>query len=85
MVNVTVIPEENFVDDGDSHIDVLKKVMVLDWACKLGHTGCISYTTEKFENYKEAPSRYYQKLKFSYSNCQNIVQCNGKLEILAWI
>lgn len=54
MENVIVIPEDNFVEDNDTHIDVLKKVMILNWACYLGHAGCISYATEKFSSYKKS-------------------------------
>lgn len=41
----------------ETQIDVLKKVMVTDWACKLGHTGCINFAIEQFANFKENQTR----------------------------
>lgn len=61
MDNVIDVPypdsyyQEN--QGNETHIDVLKKVMVLDWACKLGHSECINLVTEEFAKFKENQTR----------------------------
>uniref|UniRef100_V5I8G3 Aminopeptidase N n=1 Tax=Anoplophora glabripennis TaxID=217634 RepID=V5I8G3_ANOGL len=70
MENVVTIPSKNFVDDSDSHVDVLKNVLVLKWACELGHEECIKYATETFKSFKESSS-------LDDYNAREVIFCNG--------
>ncbi|XP_018561218.1 glutamyl aminopeptidase-like isoform X2 [Anoplophora glabripennis] len=46
----------NNPNTGTSHVDKLKEVLVLDWACKLGQEQCIAYANETFQKYKTSYS-----------------------------
>ncbi|KAJ8921492.1 hypothetical protein NQ315_003110 [Exocentrus adspersus] len=71
MEHLVVISDDKYIQDSDSHVDVLKKVMVLEWACKLGHEECIKYTTGKFDSYKKS------RTSLEDYNTRRIVLCNG--------
>ncbi|KAJ8959939.1 hypothetical protein NQ314_006142 [Rhamnusium bicolor] len=46
----------NISDTGVLHVDILKGVLIWDWACKLGQEDCINYAITTFEEYKNTNS-----------------------------
>lgn len=43
-INATIL-------DTQTHIQVLKNDLLLNWACKLGHEGCVEWALNNFQTY----------------------------------
>ncbi|XP_060525053.1 aminopeptidase N-like [Cylas formicarius] len=54
-----------------SHVEVLKKVLILTWASKLGHSDALSLATQQFESYKNDTNSIVD------NNLRNIIFCYG--------
>nr|ADI48183.1 membrane alanyl aminopeptidase 3 [Chrysomela tremula] len=39
---------------GNSHIELLKHALILEWKCKLGEKGCIEYAKKHFREYQQS-------------------------------
>lgn len=58
MKSVIVIPEAvDKLDGNPTHIEILKTVAVLKWACNFGHPECIKFATNVFNKYVEDKTR----------------------------
>lgn len=43
-INATIL-------DTQTHIQVLKNNLLLNWACKVGHEGCVKWALNNFQTY----------------------------------
>lgn len=39
------------LDNTQTHIQVLKNGLLLNWACKVGHEGCVKWALDNFQTY----------------------------------